>query len=53
MRREAVQGLIDAAHEAGAYVSTGGWIEYVLRQGPHAVSSTSVMMVGSGQYSVR
>lgn len=37
MRPEAVKSFLDAAHDNGAYVSTGGWIENVLRFGPDAV----------------
>ena len=32
MNKSAVEGLIETAHNAGVYVSTGGWIEYVLTQ---------------------
>lgn len=32
MNRGAVQRLIQVAHEHDVYVSTGGWIEYVLTQ---------------------
>jgi phosphosulfolactate synthase (CoM biosynthesis protein A) len=37
MPREAVQSINRLAHDHGAYVSTGGWIENVLRFGPEAV----------------
>jgi phosphosulfolactate synthase (CoM biosynthesis protein A) len=37
MDRVAVKKLIDLAHRYDAYVSTGGWIENVLRHGPEAV----------------
>jgi phosphosulfolactate synthase (CoM biosynthesis protein A) len=37
MPPEAVKSFIDAAHDNDAYVSTGGWIENVLRFGPEAV----------------
>jgi phosphosulfolactate synthase (CoM biosynthesis protein A) len=39
MPREKVAELIELAHRYGAYVSTGGWIEYVLRCGPRAVDA--------------
>src|SRR5690242_3127969 len=37
MPRTAVRELIDLAHEHDVIVSTGGFIEYVLTQGPQAV----------------
>jgi phosphosulfolactate synthase (CoM biosynthesis protein A) len=37
MPRTAVRGLIDLCHAHETRVSTGGFIEYVLRQGPGAV----------------
>jgi phosphosulfolactate synthase (CoM biosynthesis protein A) len=37
MPRESVQELIDIAHDYDALVSTGGFMEYVLTQGPEAV----------------
>ncbi len=37
MPRERVKELIDLAHRNGVYVSTGGWVEYVLTRGPQAV----------------
>ena len=37
MRPEAVRGLIEACHAHDVQVSTGGFIEYVLTQGPEAV----------------
>jgi phosphosulfolactate synthase (CoM biosynthesis protein A) len=37
MDRAMVQRMIDLTHKYGAYVSTGGWIENVLRHGPTAV----------------
>jgi phosphosulfolactate synthase (CoM biosynthesis protein A) len=37
MPREAVQEILDLAHERDVLVSTGGFIEYVLTQGPDAV----------------
>lgn len=37
MPREKVAELIEVAHRHDVYVSTGGWIEYVLRCGPQAV----------------
>jgi phosphosulfolactate synthase (CoM biosynthesis protein A) len=37
MPRDKVKELIDLAHSHDVYVSTGGWIEYVLRRGPDAV----------------
>jgi phosphosulfolactate synthase (CoM biosynthesis protein A) len=39
MPREAVKDLIDLCHKYDVLVSTGGFIEYVLTQGPEAVSS--------------
>jgi phosphosulfolactate synthase (CoM biosynthesis protein A) len=38
MPREAVKELIDLCHQYDVLVSTGGFIEYVLTQGPAAVS---------------
>lgn len=38
MPREKLAEMIALAHRHGVYVSTGGWIEYVLRQGPGAVA---------------
>ncbi len=38
MPREAVRELIDLCHRDEVLVSTGGFIEYVLTQGPEAVS---------------
>ncbi|MFB4202617.1 hypothetical protein KBTX_00703 [wastewater metagenome] len=35
--REQVRAISDLAHEHDAYVSSGGWIETVLRYGPEAV----------------
>ena len=37
MPRQAVQELVDVCHDFGVLVSTGGFIEYVLTQGPDAV----------------
>lgn len=37
MPREKVKEIIDLAHRYSTYVSTGGWIEYVLRYGAEAV----------------
>lgn len=37
MPRDKVKELIDLAHRYGTYVSTGGWIEYVLGHGAQAV----------------
>lgn len=37
MPREAVEGLIETCHAHDVLVSTGGFIEYVLTQGPEAV----------------
>lgn len=39
MPRKAVREIIELAHRYQAYVSTGGWIEYVLRHGADAVDS--------------
>ncbi|HET7414809.1 MAG TPA: phosphosulfolactate synthase [Arthrobacter sp.] len=36
--REQVRAFSDLAHEHGAYISSGGWIETVLRFGPDAVA---------------
>lgn len=36
--REQVRAFSDLAHEHHAYISSGGWIETVLRYGPDAVS---------------
>ncbi|AYY14791.1 phosphosulfolactate synthase [Actinobacteria bacterium YIM 96077] len=33
----ALRSVLDTAHERGVYVSTGGFVEYVLTQGPDAV----------------
>src|SRR5262245_61246282 len=38
MTRDAVKGIIDLCHENYVLVSTGGFLEYVLRQSPEAVS---------------
>ncbi|HXS21218.1 MAG TPA: phosphosulfolactate synthase [Steroidobacteraceae bacterium] len=35
--RSVLERMIALAHQHQVYVSTGGWIEYVLRQGPRAV----------------
>lgn len=35
--KPALKDLIDIAHQHDVYVSTGGWIEHVLRQGKPAV----------------
>ena len=35
--RRVLERMIAIAHQNHVYVSTGGWIEYVLRQGPRAV----------------
>lgn len=35
--REQVRAMSDLAHEHNAYISSGGWIETVLRYGPEAV----------------
>jgi phosphosulfolactate synthase (CoM biosynthesis protein A) len=37
MERDVVRKIIDLAHRYNLYVSTGGWIENVLRHGPAAV----------------
>ncbi len=37
MPKDKVKEIIDLAHRYGTYVSTGGWIEYVLRYGAEAV----------------
>jgi phosphosulfolactate synthase (CoM biosynthesis protein A) len=37
MPEEALKGIIETAHEHDVMVSTGGFIEYVLTQGPDAV----------------
>jgi phosphosulfolactate synthase (CoM biosynthesis protein A) len=37
MPRDKVKEMIDLAHRNDVYVSTGGWIEYVLRYGSEAV----------------
>lgn len=37
MRRDVLKGIIDTAHRYNVLVSTGGWMEYVLTQGPEAV----------------
>jgi phosphosulfolactate synthase (CoM biosynthesis protein A) len=37
MKREVLKGIIDTAHRYNVLVSTGGWMEYVLTQGPEAV----------------
>lgn len=37
MPREKLKEIIGLAHQYGVYVSTGGWIEYVLRFGSEAV----------------
>jgi phosphosulfolactate synthase (CoM biosynthesis protein A) len=37
MQREVVKKYIDLSHRYNCYVSTGGWIENVLRYGPDAV----------------
>ena len=39
MPRDKVKEMIDLAHRYDTYVSTGGWIEYVLRYGTEAVES--------------
>lgn len=36
--RSTLERMIALAHQRQVYVSTGGWIEYVLRQGPRAVA---------------
>jgi len=37
MKRSVLKEIIDTAHRYKVMVSTGGWIEYVLTQGPDAV----------------
>ena len=37
MKRNVLKEIIDTAHRYNVMVSTGGWIEYVLTQGPDAV----------------
>jgi len=37
--REQVRAISDLAHEHDAYISSGGWIETVLRYGPEAVDN--------------
>jgi len=37
MKRDVLKEIIDTAHRYNVLVSTGGWIEYVLTQGPEAV----------------
>jgi phosphosulfolactate synthase (CoM biosynthesis protein A) len=37
MPRDRVKEIVDLAHRYGTYVSTGGWIEHVLRYGAKAV----------------
>ena len=37
MKRDVLREIIDTAHRYNVLVSTGGWIEYVLTQGPEAV----------------
>jgi phosphosulfolactate synthase (CoM biosynthesis protein A) len=37
MKRDVLKGIIDTAHRYNVLVSTGGWMEYVLTQGPEAV----------------
>jgi phosphosulfolactate synthase (CoM biosynthesis protein A) len=39
MPRDRVKEIVDLAHRYGAYVSTGGWIEHVLRLGAKAVEN--------------
>ncbi len=39
MPRDRVKELIDLAHRYGVYVSTGGWIEHVLRYGEDGVET--------------
>lgn len=39
MPKPAVEAMNALAHQHGAYVSTGGWIETVLRHGPDAVDA--------------
>ena len=37
MKRDVLKEIIDIAHRYNVLVSTGGWMEYVLTQGPEAV----------------
>ena len=37
MRRDVLKEILDLAHRYNVLVSTGGWMEYVLTQGPDAV----------------
>ena len=37
MRRDVLKEIIETAHKYNVLVSTGGWMEYVLTQGPAAV----------------
>jgi len=37
MPREIVKGMNELAHQYDIYVSTGGWVEHVLRHGPEMV----------------
>lgn len=37
MPGDALKKIIDLAHQYDVYVSTGGWVEHVLTQGPEAV----------------
>ena len=37
MKRNVLKEIIDTAHRYNVMVSTGGWMEYVLTQGPEAV----------------
>lgn len=37
MKRNVLKEIIDTAHRYNVLVSTGGWMEYVLTQGPEAV----------------
>lgn len=37
MKKEVLKEMIDTAHRYNVMVSTGGWMEYVLTQGPEAV----------------
>ena len=37
MRRDVLKEIIETAHKYNVLVSTGGWMEYVLTQGPSAV----------------
>jgi phosphosulfolactate synthase (CoM biosynthesis protein A) len=37
MKRSVLKEIIDTAHRYNVMVSTGGWMEYVLTQGPDAV----------------